>query len=107
MGVDRTDYVIYGANVGASNVSWDDFEREMEGHPEAKFDIVYDGMSGNYAYAGKIIAVSDDHEGFGDGVSLNPVDESHIAAMWEVIQAFPDLKLNMNSFGYFAVSHFS
>jgi hypothetical protein len=39
MSTDRTDYVIYGMNVGYDNVSWDDFEAELSGSPDARFDI--------------------------------------------------------------------
>jgi hypothetical protein len=106
MSVDRTDYVIYGVNVGYDNVSWDDFEAELSGSPDARFDIIRDGMNGEYAWAGKILARGDQYEGFGNGMDLSPHDESQIVAMWEVIQAFPDLKLGMNDFKLYAVSHF-
>jgi hypothetical protein len=68
---------------------------------------IYDGMNGEYAWAGKILARGDQYEGFGNGVDLTPYDESQMAAMWEVIQAFPDLNLTMQDFKMFAVSHFS
>ena len=106
MSVSRTDYIIYGVNVGYDNVSYDNFEAELSGSRLAKFDIIYDGMNGEYAYAGKILARGDEYEGFGNGVDLTPRDESDMAVMWDVIQAFPDLNLGMNDFKLFAVSHF-
>jgi hypothetical protein len=64
MGVERTDYLMFGLDVGPKNFNRDDFEAEIEGAPNARFDIVYDGMCGEYCIAGKVIARSDQYEGF-------------------------------------------
>lgn len=64
MGVDRTDYLMFAADMGAKAFDWDKHEAEMNGAPDAKFDIVYDGMCGAYCLAGKIIAKSEPYEGF-------------------------------------------
>lgn len=64
MGVDRTDYLMFGTDVGCDAFDWDKHEAEVEGRPDARFDIVYDGMCGKYCIAGKIIATSDAYEGF-------------------------------------------
>lgn len=63
MGVDRTDYLFYGIDVGCDAVDYDRDEDVISGVPNAPFDMVYDGMSGKYAVAGKIVAKSDPHEG--------------------------------------------
>lgn len=64
MGVDRTDYLMLAIDVGSKQFDWDKHQAEIEGLPDAKFDIVYDGMSGQYCLAGKIIAKSAPYEGF-------------------------------------------
>lgn len=56
MGVERTDYLMWGAKVDPEAVDVDRDEAEMHGDPGAAFDLVYDGMSGEYAIAGKIVA---------------------------------------------------
>lgn len=63
MGVDRTDYLIYGVKIDPDLVDYDKHEDLINGAPTAPFDLVYDGMSGQYAVAGKIIARSDPYEG--------------------------------------------
>lgn len=64
MGVDRTDYLMLGVDVGYDTADWDKFEAEINGHPGARFDVVYDGMCGKYCIAGKIIARNDPYDGF-------------------------------------------
>lgn len=63
MGVDRTDYLMLGVDVGYDATDWDKFEAEIDGSPDARFDIVYDGMCGKYSIAGKIIARSEPYDG--------------------------------------------
>lgn len=105
MGVDRTDYVIYGVDVGYDNVDYDNFEDEIDGAPDAPFRIIYDGMSGKYAYAGYICAEGDLYEGFGDGVALSPTNDDFMNAMMHVINRFPHV--DQKDFKLIAVSHFS
>lgn len=64
MGVSRTDYLMFGARVDPGIVSYDDFEAEMYQEEGARFDMVYDGMSGEYAVAGKILAKADGGDDF-------------------------------------------
>lgn len=64
MGVDRTDYLMFAAEVGGEDFDMDKHEAEIEGAPGAKFSIVYDSMCGEYCLAGKIIAKSHPYEGF-------------------------------------------
>lgn len=63
MGVDRTYYLFNGVDVGYDSVDYDLDEDVICGMPSAPFDMVYDGMSGNYAMAGKVIAKSDRYDG--------------------------------------------
>lgn len=65
MGVDRTDYLMWGAKIDPDAVrdNYEDFEAEIDGAPGRRFDLIYDGMSGKYAIAGTIVAKSDPYEG--------------------------------------------
>ncbi len=40
MGVDRTDYLMYGTDVGADAFDWEKHEAEIEGRPDARFESV-------------------------------------------------------------------
>lgn len=64
MGVDRTDYLMFGADIGFDDADFDKCQAEIEGAPGARFDVIRDGMSGQYCLAGKIIAKSEPYEGF-------------------------------------------
>lgn len=107
MGVDRTDYLMFGADMGTEAFERDDFEAEIDGAPGARFDVVYDGMCGKYCIAGKIIATSDPYEGFEmakidlNAVGFNPAD---IAA--SVSEAF-GRKMLPSDFALILFSHFS
>lgn len=107
MGVDRTDYLMFGAEVGAKGFDYDKFEAEVCGAPARRFDIVYDGMSGNYCIAGKIIAKSDPYEGL-DMVRIDPakldVDRPALAAI--VSEAFGK-PVSADDFSLILFSHFS
>lgn len=80
MGVDRTDYLMFAADMGTEDFDRDKHEAEIEGAPAARFNIVYDGMCGKYCLAGKIIAQSDPYEGFEmaridpEKAKIDPVD---------------------------------
>ena len=63
MGVDRTDYLMYGADIGYDTVDYDRDEDVIERRPGAPFDLIFDGMGGKYAIAGKIVARSDPYDG--------------------------------------------
>lgn len=62
MGIDRTDYIIYGFKMNPSdlkskgiNIHDDKFLPYIAGHPGIKEVIVYDYMSGEYVVFGKLI----------------------------------------------------
>jgi len=107
MGVDRTDYLMFGADVGADDFDWDKHQAEIEGAPEAKFDVVYDGMCGKYCIAGKIIATSDPYEGF----EMAKIDPKKMnldpAALAEAVSESFGQKLLPTDFSLILFSHFS
>lgn len=70
MGVDRTDYIIYGFKMKPSdlkskgiNIHDYKFLPYIEGHHGVKEVIVYDYMSGRYVVFGRLINRAEDHEG--------------------------------------------
>ena len=75
MGVERTDYIVYGWKLPydiklASGKKLDDeiWENEelrsmMEGRPGEKYFLITDGMNGNYAVFGKLISSFEEYEG--------------------------------------------
>lgn len=106
MGVDRTDYLMFAADMGADAFDWDKHQAEIEGSPEAKFNVVYDGMCGKYCLAGKVIAKSEPYEGF-------EMAKIHMGAVLEVnelaqavSEAF-DRKLVPADFSLILFTHFS
>lgn len=107
MGTERTDYLMMATDVGAKAFDWDKHEAEGEGRPDRRFDIVYDGMSGEYCMAGKIIAKSDAYEGF-TLHRINPasldVDVVELAA--KVSEAFGN-PIEPSEFSLVLFSHFS
>lgn len=107
MGVVRTDYLMFGTDLGAKAFDWDKHEAEIEGRPDARFNIVYDGMCGKYCIAGKIIAKSDAYEGF-ELAKIDPekmeVDRAALAA--KVSEAF-GRDLTPTDFSLILFSHFS
>lgn len=106
MGVDRTDYLMLATDVGADTFDLDKHQAEIEGSPEAKFDIVYDGMSGQYCLAGKVVARSDPYEGF-ELAKVDPlrmhVDRPALAAA--VSEAF-GREITADDFSLILFSHF-
>ena len=107
MGVSRTDYLMLAVDVGTDSFDWDKHEAEAAGAPSARFDIVYDGMCGGYCFAGKVIARSDPHEGFGQEVivpSQLDIDRYDLAA--KVSEAF-GAKHAAEDFRLVLFSHFS
>jgi hypothetical protein len=107
MGVDRTDYLMFGTDLGTKSFNLDKFEAEMDGAPNRRFDLVYDGMSGQYCLAGKIIAKSDPYEGI-EMVKIDPanlaVDSVALAAT--ISKAFKR-RLSADDFSLILFSHFS
>ena len=105
MGVDRTDYLMLATDVGTKGFDWDKHQAEIEGAPDAKFNIVYDGMGGQYCLAGKIIAESTPYEGFEMAkVNLADLNADELAKV--VSEAF-DRTLTASDFSLILFSHFS
>lgn len=105
MGVDRTDYLMFATEVGADTFDYDKHQAEIEGAPDAKFNIIYDGMCGKYCLAGKVIAKSDPYDGFEMAkVSLEGFDAQAVVAA--VSESF-GRKLVPSDFSLILFSHFS
>ena len=106
MGVDRTDYLMFGADLGGEAFDWDKHQAEVEGAPGARFDIINDGMCGKYCIAGKVIAKSDPYEGI-EMVKIDPtkldIDRAALAAI--ISDAF-GCKLSADDFSLILFSHF-
>lgn len=93
MSTNRVDYVVFGVDVGYDLVEYDDFEAEIEGAEGRRFDMIYDGMNGNYAIAGHIIAKSDPYEGF-DTVDIEAErDKIPLSLISEIHKTFPHVPL--------------
>lgn len=107
MGVDRTDYLMFGVDVGAEAFDWDKHDDEACGAPGARFDIVHDFMSGEYCIAGKIIATSDPYEGF-EMAKIDPkkldVDRGQLA---DVVSDAFGCDISADDFSLLLFSHFS
>lgn len=107
MGVDRTDYLMFGADMGADAFDWDKYEAEAAGAPNRRFDIVYDGMCGKYCIAGKIIAQGDQY----DGIEMKKIDPEKLdvdrdALAKTVSDAF-GRQVSAADFSLILFSHFS
>lgn len=106
MGVDRTDYLMFGVDLGGGAFDWDKHVNEIEGNSNARFDLINDDMSGQYCIAGKIVAVSDPYEGFSKSI-IEPdqlgVDIGALAA--KVSEAF-DRHIPPDDFKLLLFSHF-
>lgn len=107
MGVDRTDYLMLGVDMGGDAFDWDKHEDEVQGVPGCKFDIVYDGMSGGYCIAGKVIARSDPYEGFEMAkVDVEKLDIDRDALAAVVSESF-GRELSATDFSLILFTHFS
>ncbi len=104
MGVDRTDYLMWGVKVDVESAFSleEELEAEIDGADGRRFDLIIDGMSGQYAVAGKIIAKSDPY----DGLDFTVIEPAQIA--WDtqlairVRSVFPDAE----DFSLMLFSHF-
>ncbi len=107
MGVRRTDHLMFAVDAGYDNCDFEKFEAEICGKPERRFDVVYDGMCGGYALAGKIIATSDHYDGF-KKTKIDPsnleIDQNALAS--KVSEAF-GRKFEPSDFSLILFSHFS
>jgi hypothetical protein len=111
MGVVRTDYLMLGIDVGGDALDHDKHQAEVEGAPGARFDIIYDGMCGNYCIAGKIIAKSQPYD---DGIEMVKIDFLSLAklisdstALAVNVGAAFDRKVSPGDFALILFSHFS
>lgn len=108
MGVDRVDYIMWGAEIGYDQIDYDRDIAEIERRPQqAEFDLVVDFMSGQYSVAGLILIKADDYAGFPltDFTEHMQSVQDLMAVSNRVIARFPDL--NHSDFGFKVFSHFS
>jgi hypothetical protein len=114
MGVDRTDYIVYGwklpyklkTSIGDNIDLWSDKFRPMiEGKPGEKFSIISDGMCGDYNVFGIILERGGDKWEGWDFVELNihnfNVDDLKSKYV-ELFESEPDTNPTL-----FIFSHFS
>lgn len=103
MGVYRDDYVMWAVNVGADKFDWNKHEKEAEGAPDRRFDVIYDGMSGEYCMAGKIVAKAAEHEGFRPKKLDLDIDKQEIAN--KLSEAF-DMSITAGDISLILFSHY-
>lgn len=107
MGVDRTDYLMFGVKLDYDVFDWDKHEAEAEGGPDAAFDLVQDGMCGKYVVAGKIIARSDPY----DGIEFREIAASDlpqdVPLLAKTVSDKMGVPLASTDFKLFLFSHFS
>lgn len=100
---------MWGVDVGAEDIDCDKHEAEICGAPNRKFDVVYDGMCGQYCIAGKILAVSGGYDG--DGFDMIAIDESELNvdrdALAAVVSAQFGKTFTASDFSLLLFSHFS
>jgi hypothetical protein len=107
MGVDRTDYLMFGADMGTARFDHDKHEAEMSGAPGRRFDIVYDGMCGKYCIAGKVVAKSEPYEGIEmTKIDLTKLDVDRATLAAAVSDAFGK-PVSADDFSLILFSHFS
>lgn len=104
MSVKRTDYLMWGAKIDPDLVSskYDDLEAEMYLEGGRRFDLIYDGMSGEYAVAGEIIATSDPCE----GLEFQEIPKDASAWRPEVVEAVRSEFPESHGFSLYLFSHF-
>lgn len=61
MSTDRIDYIVFGVRLDAHAIT-EEHRDQIEN--DGKFDVIFDGMGGEYLVVGKILAKSDIYMGF-------------------------------------------
>lgn len=91
--MDRTDYVMWGVDIGLDNVNYTRHHAEIDGTDGAEFRIVCCGMSREFAIAGVIIAESDVIDGFTMSDITREVSsmERYANATARIKEKFPDV----------------
>ena len=105
MGVDRIDYLFWGVKLECNQIDYDELEGEIDGAPDCRFHVVYDGMCGEYAMAGHIVAKSDPYSGTEFTEVDNALAKIDKAAVIEAVcKAIPEAK--PASFSTYLFTHF-
>lgn len=58
-----THYTVFGFLLNFDDVDYEEYENEIDQSGDAKYDMIYDGMSGEYVVAGHILTQGDVYEG--------------------------------------------
>ena len=106
MSVERTDYLMWGVQVEPKEVSkrYEELEAEMHDEEGKRFDLVYDGMSGKYAIAGRIICKSGAYEGMGFKLIGGRELDFDYTTFKAVKEAFPEAEAH--EFAAYMFSHY-
>lgn len=64
MGMRRTDFIILGVELDFDEISYEDYEAEINLEDGRAFDMLYDGVCGEFCLAGKVLSSTDDIDGF-------------------------------------------
>jgi hypothetical protein len=109
MGVDRTVYLMIAVDLNKFpdfEFSFDDLEEEIGGTPTSRFDVVYDGMSGEYTMAGKILAKADEYDVLPHQILWKDIEE--LAHEYSArVSAKIGLTLGPENFSLVMFTHFS
>jgi hypothetical protein len=114
MGVDKTDYVIVGyklpydlKNKEGNKVDWWDDEkwlRYIEGWKDEPMTLILDGMSGEYAVFGRVLA-SGDYNGIDFvEIDINTINDAEVMQAFYLL--FKDILSEFQRPKVFAFSHF-
>lgn len=116
MGIDRTDYIVYGWKLpfklknesGEINILDDKFLPFIEGRPGVDYLISYDGMGGKYIVFGKKLLSCDEYEGSGwdfkdISIGIEDLDSKNLKDKFkELFEMNPEVEPKL-----FIYSHFS
>jgi len=116
MGISRTDYIIIGykfpqdikhKETGEVFDTWDDkYLPYIEGHPEAGYQMIVDGMTDKYLMFGEVLASSDESDGF--SVQALKINLDEIQDLKERAQEiFGDYIEDIGEQKHYVFSHYS
>lgn len=93
MGIDRTCYLVFGAEIEHEKVDYEKHLPMIEGHRDAPFQIVDDPMCGEYAVVGKIlIGIDPDYDEDLHTVGPEDYPEDPGALLRSIQEHFPEVQ---------------
>ena len=108
MGVDRSDYIVYGWKMKYSDdIDYydDKFQKYLEGHPDVDETLVIDGMCGEYAVFGTYVDhVEDDGDGWEfKELAFEDFDSAHLKELYkELFGTEPEGEPKLMIFSHFS-----